>query len=687
MNHETARNLLGIGSTASHSEIETAWQHRQDEVLARLKRASSSADRQQCMNDLEALQAARDLLLNAAEPSSQRGAAAGAGLSHTKLADLPGGDAFDTASGTGGNRAQILSLKAGDRLSGRFEIQQQIGAGGMGVVYRALDTNRDEAIALKVMQPGLLSNDAAKQRFMSEAKIAIGLSHPHIVKTYDVQKDGAYLYLTMELLQGLSLREAMIQRKQAGREWALDEVIGIATSLSDALSYAHKLTIHRDLKPENVWLTKDGQAKLMDFGIAKLLSGSQLTQTSTVMGTAYYMAPEQLQGARDIDHRADQYAVAVMIYELLTGRVPIGALKSINDLREDVGKSLSDIIMRALSPQPEERFDNMAVFAEQLRDALKRNVVKAKKPVNKSTGGGGSTKLIAGAVALVLLAGGAVFYSKQPSAPAPNPAPAVPDVAGAKQPEPVKVEMKPVEPPKVEALKAQTVPAFNSTEIAMLSIPAGNFEMGSKNGEPDEKLVHTVTISQPFEMGKYEVTQGQWKAVMGKNPSEYKKCGDNCPVENVSWDDVQAFIKKLNALTGKQYRLPTEAEWEYACRGGGTGKYCGGDDLGSVGWYDGNSGGKTHQVGQKKANGYGLFDMSGNVEEWVQDFYSDSYAGAPADGSARNSHGRGEFGSDRALRGGSWINKPLIVRAAIRSYIEPADRNSYFGFRVARTLP
>jgi formylglycine-generating enzyme required for sulfatase activity len=684
MEIEQARQLLGIGAENSAEEVELAWKLQYDATLARLRSAQTAERRMECTQLLIELDQAREQLLadgntspaSSAQPGSQRGAAAGVGLSHTKLADLPGGDAFDTASGTGGNRAQILSLKAGDRLSGRFEIQQQIGAGGMGVVYRALDTNRDEAIALKVMQPGLLSNDGAKQRFMSEAKIAIGLSHPHIVKTFDVQKDGAYLYLTMELLQGQSLREAMTQRKQAGREWTLDEVIGIATSLSDALSYAHKLTIHRDLKPENVWLAKDGQTKLMDFGIAKLLSGSQLTQTSTVMGTAYYMAPEQLQGARDIDHRADQYAVAVMIYELLTGKVPTGRFKSVIELRDDVSAPLSGVIDRALASQPEERFENMAVFAEQLRDALKRNVGKkpVKKPVTASESASsekGKTGLIAGAVALVLLAGGAVLYGMQTS------------TSVGQKVEPAKIEVKPVELPKVEAPKVQTVPVFNTTEIAMVSIPAGSFEMGSKNGESDEKPVHTVTISKPFEMGKYEVTQGQWKAVTGKNPSEYKKCGDNCPVENVSWDDVQAFIKKLNGLTGKQYRLPTEAEWEYACRGGGTGKYCGGDDPGSVGWYDGNSGNKTHQVGQKKANGYGLFDMSGNVDEWVQDFYSDSYAGAPVDGSARNSHG----GSERVLRGGSWLGSPQVARAVYRYNYDPALRLNSLGFRLARTLP
>jgi serine/threonine protein kinase len=666
--YTTAQQLLGVSESANAGDIEAAWKSRQEYVLSRLKNASNAQERQQRMQELTELDQARDLLLSTDEPSSQQGAAAGAGLSHTKLADLPGGDAFDTASGTGGNRAQILSLKPGDKLSGRFEIQQQIGAGGMGVVYRALDTNRDEAIALKVMQPGLLSNDGAKQRFMSEAKIAIGLSHPHIVKTFDVQKDGAYLYLTMELLQGQSLREAMTQRKQAGREWALDEVIGIATSLCEALSYAHKLTIHRDLKPENVWLAKDGQAKLMDFGIAKLLSGSQLTQTSTVMGTAYYMAPEQLQGARDIDHRADQYAVAVMIYELLTGKVPTGRFKSVIELCDDVGAPLSGVIDRALASQPEERFESMAVFAEQLRDALKRNVGKkpVKKPVavpESASSGKGKTGLIAGAVALVLLAGGAVFYSKQPST-VTNPEPAVPVVAAVKQPEPVKVEVKPIEQPKVESPKAKAEPEI--VKLKVVEKPAEPVKVATEEAKGLEIIMVRIP-GKNYEMGKYEVTQKQWKTVVGENPLFFK--GDNRPVENVSWHEAQAFIQKLNELTGKHYRLPNETEWEYACYGGIQTEYCGGNNIDSVAWYESNSGGTHHPVGKKQANGYGLYDMSGNVWEWMSDC----------------------FGGDcnqKVIRGGSWNYDSGHARAANRNnFFEPDGKGNNIGFRLARTLP
>ncbi len=189
-----------------------------------------------------------------------------------------------------------------------------------------------------------------------------------------------------------------------------------------------------------------------------------------------------------------------------------------------------------------------------------------------------------------------------------------------------------------------------------------------------------------FEIGKYEVTQGEWRAVMGNNPSHFGSCGDTCPVENVSWNDAQAYIQKLNAGTGKQYRLPTEAEWEYACYGGSQTEYCGGDDVDSVAWhggfFGGNSGEQTHPVGQKQANGYGLYDMSGNVWEWVEDSYHDSYSGAPTDGTAW-----GGDGAKRVLRGGSWYGGPQDARAADRDRGEPAGRSFSFGFRLARMLP
>jgi formylglycine-generating enzyme required for sulfatase activity len=218
----------------------------------------------------------------------------------------------------------------------------------------------------------------------------------------------------------------------------------------------------------------------------------------------------------------------------------------------------------------------------------------------------------------------------------------------------------------------------NQAGIEFVLVPAGSFMMGSTNGGTDEKPVHQVTISQAFYMGKYEVTQGQWQTVMGNNPSNFKDCGGNCPVEQVSWDDAQNFINRLNESNdGFRYRLPTEAEWEYACRAGTTGDYAG--NLSEMAWYSENSGSKTYAVGGKQPNAWGLADMHGNVWEWCQDWYHETYYGAPTDGSAWLSGGEQEY---RVLRGGSWGNYAEGLRSAVRDYGAPDSRVSFDGFRV-----
>ena len=209
--------------------------------------------------------------------------------------------------------------------------------------------------------------------------------------------------------------------------------------------------------------------------------------------------------------------------------------------------------------------------------------------------------------------------------------------------------------------------------IEFVSVPGGCYPMGTSNGNSDEKPVHEVCVSS-FLMGKYEITQGQWLEVMGENPSRFNKCGKNCPVEQVSWNDIQVFIRKLNDRTGKNYRLATEAEWEYACTSGGKEqKYCGGDDVNGLGWYNM---GKTQPVGLKKPNGLGIHDMSGNVWEWVLDWKGGYMSGPQHDPTGP------PWGSTRTRRGGSWQYGDRQARSGWRSSGYPDDHALDLGFRL-----
>ena len=222
-------------------------------------------------------------------------------------------------------------------------------------------------------------------------------------------------------------------------------------------------------------------------------------------------------------------------------------------------------------------------------------------------------------------------------------------------------------------------PVVNSIGMRFVPIPAGTFTMGRGT------TAHKVTLTQPFELGVYEVTQEQYEQVMGKNPSEFK--GPQNPVVGVSWADAVEFCRKLSAMpaektAGHVYRLPTEAEWEYACRSGTTTAYGFGDDasrLGDYGWFDGNSDSSTHPVGEKKPNAWGLYDMHGGVYEWCQDWYGDYPSGSATNPTGATS------GSDRVLRGGGWFSGARDCRSAYRSWNTPGFRDSSLGFRVLRS--
>ena len=244
-------------------------------------------------------------------------------------------------------------------------------------------------------------------------------------------------------------------------------------------------------------------------------------------------------------------------------------------------------------------------------------------------------------------------------------------------------------PEETEEPRGEEIPKTYTNSIGMefVLIPPGAFTMGSSAGDEDEKPPHEVHISQSFYLQTAQVTQGLWQEIMGDNPSSFKDCGANCPVEDVFWDDTQRFIQKLNEMEGSdKYRLPTEAEWEYACRAGTTTEFSFGDDesqLEEYAWFTNNSQEKTQRIGTRKPNPWGLYDMHGNVWEWVADDWHKNYKGAPSDGSAWVDDPRG---AGRVVRGGSWNLDARYCRSAYRNGLRPGNRAGDVGFRLSRSV-
>lgn len=379
-----------------------------------------------------------------------------------------------------------FALRPGTLLSGRYEIVSQLGAGGMGVVYTAIDRlKRNEEIAIKVLSPALTANHAAKERFLNEAIIATSLNHPGIVKVHTPEQQGDLIFLTMEKLQGRPLRAVLEECRERKVQLKLAEILRIAAALCDALHYAHTLpqpVIHRDIKPENIFICRDGSVRLMDFGLAqKSAGGPQLTAVATAMGTVDYMAPEQKTDARNVDHRADQYALAVTLYEMIAGRVPQGKFPPPKEARKGVPAPLSDAIMRALNNSPAKRFPSTAAFRAKLteKDQWTSRIFAAD-----------NRDMLATAAFIVLLIAGGLWFafgrtSTKPAAPGAANRPGQSSASSSKSARPA--ETVRAEPKATGGLSVTTTPPgaevtlggqFAGTSPARFTnVPAGKYTM------------------------------------------------------------------------------------------------------------------------------------------------------------------------------------------------------------------
>ncbi len=696
-----------------------------------------------------------------------------------------------------------LGLMAGQEIgpqNRRYRLERLIGAGSMGQVWQATDLathaelGNSEMVALKILPPQLTRSASHARLLIEEATQARKLAHEHIVRVYEWAQDPATAsyFIIMECLDGQDLERYLSQTGPL----ALSQVQELLLPVADALSYAwekNKL-VHRDIKPGNVFLTRAGDVKLLDFGIASRAHGGAL-QTPNA-GTSGYRAPEAGSNQEDPSPRLDVFAVAVMIYQMLEGRMPFDEMRSSGpprapaalnygqwqvlqngfanapELRPASVGELLEALQRAAGPSAEEQAaldedarertesqqQEAAAQAEQMRlqEQSRQTTLTARRQVEAQAAAieqlrldklrreqEGQRRIEAEAAAKVRKANLRAQLQARREA----------DAAKARVVQ--EEQLRKIRQAKAEAfLRAEQersrreLAEHNATELAQLLpsstspvagadgvlrdrfrngsgsgpdlvlIPTGRFEMGSSVEEraiavaagsqktwlERETPQHWVAIEYPFAMGRYPVTVGQWRQfaratgwqtqaeVDWQNPGFGQS--DFHPVVGISWHDAQRYLDWLNQETGQGYRLPSEAEWEYACRAGTKTAFSFGDTITTdLANYDGNytyngspSGlfrNGTSEAGSFGANPWGLFEMHGNVWEWVQDVVHDNYDGAPNDGSAWQDGGDQ---SRRILRGGSWLYNPRYLRSALRNGFSALLCNDIVGFRVARRL-
>ena len=604
---------------------------------------------------------------------------------------------------------------------GKYKIVGHISSGGFGNTYEGVHTMMDTRVAIKEFFPKMFCNgdentshitvatqsnrelvEKLRKKFIEEAKAIFKMNHPNIVKVHDIFEENGTAYYVMDYIDGKSLGDIVKQRG------ALPEAdaVGYIRQVADALKYVHSLNrLHLDIKPGNVMVDANGHAMLIDFGASKHYDMESGENTSTLMGVntkGYAPVEQSTQSFTKFSPATDIYALGATLYKLLTGITPPDANllmakeETLTPLSGSISLSTRNAVLKAMTliradrPQTVDAFlalldskiadstdeeatvceeEEKARQAEEARhqaEEQKRKEEEARRAAEeearrkaeeerkrmeeeenarKAAQKAGSKNVwLWGVIGVIAVVGVIIGVNSS------------------------------------QQISSKTYTA-NGVSFDMMMVEAGTFTMGAtsemKDPYDDEKPTHKVTITNDYYLGKTEVTQALWKAVMGNNPSNFK--GDNLPVENVSWNDCQKFISKLNSMTGQNFRLPTEAEWEFAARGGNNSnhyQYSGSNKLGDVAWYDGNSGSKTHAVATKLPNELGLYDMSGNVCEWCSDWY-DNYSSS----SQTNPIGPSS-GSNRVARGGSWYLDAEDCRSSIRDSSSPVLSVYALGLRL-----
>jgi formylglycine-generating enzyme required for sulfatase activity len=480
---------------------------------------------------------------------------------------------------------------------------------------------------------------------LQELQIALSLDHPNLIRCYGAGEvtlaGNAFLYLLMELAEG-TLQDCLEQGPVPSE--ALKQII---RDVAAGLAHLHQSQqSHLDIKPGNILKVGD-RWKIGDYGLVRSLNPTRsCTVTNNPLGTPLYMPPESYDGI--LSPAWDVWSLGIMTASLLMGEYPI-RYRTENELSEKIKTGNFDNLQWDALPSPW------------------RSIIQGCLQINRGD------RWTAGQVLGAL-----------------RPVPQVIQISNSSQINP-QITKKPVIQSANSFFVAVTTIQHSlkgGVSLDLIHVPGGAFMMGAPDNDLDakdnEKPQHLVIV-KAFAIGKYPITQAQYEAVMRYNPSKFGG-NPNKPVERVTWHDAQRFCEKLSQVIGKKYRLPSEAEWEYACRAGTTTRYYFGDcndQLGDYAWfYKKNSNNRTHPVGEKQPNRWGLYDMNGNVWEWCEDTWYGHYQKAPNNGAAIIQ----ENNNFKVLRGGSWDGNAKDCRSSSRIRNDFGARNDHFGFRIAISL-
>jgi len=558
----------------------------------------------------------------------------------------------------------------GQTITGRYKIESLLGQGGMSTVYKAADPNLRRAVAVKLIHPHLAADPEFVRRFEEEATAVAQLRHPNIIQVYDFAHDGDTYYMVLEHVPGETLQARLKALSAANSRLPLQETIRIIAAVCEAAHYAHERSmIHRDIKPANIMINQDGEPVLMDFGVAKMLSSQQHTATGAIVGTPSYISPEQVRGERP-DSRADIYALGVVLFEMVGGRCPFDAdstlrlmlmhinepVPDIRELADDVPNALVAVIEKSLAKFPDERYQTAAEMAQALRAvAMPRAAPTATpitppaappvaRPVGKTAVGASTTEALSTPLA----------QQQKAVAPKRNVTRLIIGCAAL----------------GVIGLIAVAAIVFGASRFfgntaslppseGMARVNDGAYQVGLSAPDANHATLQQVKLAE-FWIDQYEVTNTQYAKFVSEtgkpSPTSWAAGAfppghDNRPVQGVTWDQAADYCQWAKK------RLPTEAEWEVAARGPENDLFPWGNKEDSVKLSDN----ETYDVGTVSANRsrYGVFDLAGNVWEWVGDPYM-----PVAEGERVLRGGASGFLKDMAYRLAGNPNEGTMIAAA-----------------------